>query len=370
MIWSIPALQDATIYESDPYRNTGLDSILELTKQGDVSSNDFTESRILIKFDLTELSASLSENNVTINDVTANLRLYTVRESNLPKSYTIEAKMVSENWENGTGYFHFPSTEVTGRSVTDGATWKTIAGSGSLSWTLATTPGTAASFVSESGGGRWHTSSIASQSFSFKINDQVNINVTNAVKSWFNGSIPNYGFVLSYKTSEITASNYPTANIQFYSAESTTVFEPQLFIQWTGSLVYNTGSQAVAVYENSPIIYLRNFNGEYLKNKKHRVFLSTRDKHPRPTFTQTSAFANTNALTSASYYQIKDAHNDQIIIPYSDFTKISTNSSGSYFDFYTTMLYSERYYKFEFKVHFADVTEYFDSNEFIFKVVN
>jgi hypothetical protein len=55
-----------------------------------------------------------------------------------------------------------------------------------------------------------------------------------------------------------------------------------------------------------------------------------------------------------SYYQIKDAHNDQIIIPYSESTKLNTNTSGSYFDFYTTMMYPERYYKFEIQANFTD----------------
>ena len=43
MIWSTPALQDTTIFESDPYRNAGLDQVLELRKAGDVTTADLTE---------------------------------------------------------------------------------------------------------------------------------------------------------------------------------------------------------------------------------------------------------------------------------------------------------------------------------------
>ena len=53
MIWSTPALLDTTIFESDPYRNAGLDQVLELQKAGDVTTADLTESRILMKFDFT-----------------------------------------------------------------------------------------------------------------------------------------------------------------------------------------------------------------------------------------------------------------------------------------------------------------------------
>ena len=369
MIWSIPALQDATIYEKDPYRNTGLDAMLELKKQGDVTTGDFAESRILIKFDLTNLSASLSENVIGINDINANLRLYTVQYSDLPKSYTIEAKMLSEDWINGSGYFHLPVDKLNQSSITDGVTWKSVAGTGSLQWISGTTGKSATLYVSQSGGGRFITESIASQSFSFKSDDLVSINVTDAVKSWYNGTYPNYGFLVSFKTSEITASNYPQTNIQFYSSDTATVFEPQLFIQWTGSQTYNTGSMTVISYEDNPVVYTRTFKGEFIKDKKVRVLLGSRPKYPRPEFIQNSVFATMKALPANSYYQIKDAHNDQIIIPYSNYTKINTNSSGSYFDFYTTMMYPERYYKFEIKSEFSGVTEYFNSSDFTFKIV-
>jgi hypothetical protein len=95
----------------------------------------------------------------------------------------------------------------------------------------------------------------------------------------------------------------------------------------------------------SPII-------EFIKDKKVRVLLGTRPKYPRPSFGQNSDFTIVKALPANSYYQIKDAHNDNIIIPYSNYTKISTNSVGSYFDLYTTRLHSERFYKFEIKVEF------------------
>jgi hypothetical protein len=367
MIWSIPALQNATIYESDQYRNTGLDSILELKKE--TLSSGIHESRILIKFDLTSLSASLSENNVSINNVTSSLRLYNVQSFELPKSYTVEAKIVSEDWSNGSGYFNFPTTDITYSSITDGVTWKTTSGSGSLYWTSSLNAGTTSSFISKSGGGRWYTSSIASQSFNFKSNDSLDIDVSNIVKAWYTGSYNNYGFLVTLKNSEITSVNYPDTNIQFYSSFTTTVFEPQLYIQWADVQTYATGSLSVITKEDDPIIYLRSFEGVYQKDTKVRILLGSRKKFPRPTFSQNSSFSTMYALPVNTYYQIKDAHNDQIVVPYSNYTKINTNSSGSYFDFYTTMLYPERYYKFEFKVNYSESIEYFNSNDFLFKII-
>jgi hypothetical protein len=55
--------------------------------------------------------------------------------------------------------------------------------------------------------------------------------------------------------------------MQFYGSDTHTVYEPQLFINWTGSL-YNTGSLSVITYEDNPIVYVNAFKGEFLKDKK------------------------------------------------------------------------------------------------------
>ena len=368
MIWSTPALQDATIYESDPYRNTGLDQMLELKKEGDASTSNLTESRILIKFDLDQLNSVLNENNISINDISANLKLYTVQESELPQTYTIEAKALAADWRNGTGLYALPAGIQSNELSADGVTWNSINGYQSTTWDSINISGSANEYNATPGGTVWHTSSIASQSFSFKSNDYINLDVSSIVKNWQNNVYENNGLVVSFKHSEITASNYPLTSIQLYSSDTHTVYEPQLYISWTGSITYNTGSVSPLTYEDEPIMYVRSFRGEYTKDIKARILIGTRPKYPRPAFTQNSTFAVQKALPKESYYQIKDAHNNNIIIPYSNSTKLNTNTSGSYFDFYTTMLYPERFYRFEIKALFDGITEYFSANEFIFKI--
>jgi hypothetical protein len=367
MIWSIPALQDTTIYEKDPYRNAGLDQILELRKEGDSTTSDLTESRILMKFDISDLPTILSQNGISINDISASLKLYTAQEYELPATYTIEAKALSNSWTNGSGYHYFPAGIQNESSTTDGATWISTQGTGSVQWTA--TSGTAIQYNKTAGGGAWFTASIASQSFNYKTQDTINLDITTIVKNWANNVYDNNGVVISYKNSTLTGSNIPLTNIQIHSSDTHTVYEPHLYISWTGSLTYNTGSLTQMTYEDDPIVYVRSFNAEFIKDKKNRILIASRPKYPRPAFTQNSTFAGIKALPRDSYYQIKDAHNDQIIIPYSEATKLNTNSSGSYFDFYTTMMYPERYYKFEIQANFTDFTEYFSSNEFIFKIV-
>jgi len=370
MNWSTTPIQDTTIYESDPNRNSGLDQILELKKTGDSSTSDLGEARSLLKFDLSELSSILSENNVNINSVSASLRLFTVQESELPRNYVIEARALAKDWTNGSGYLSVPAGTISDTYVSDGATWYTTAGTGSTLWTSSLSSGATYYYNTNAGGASWYTSSIASQSFSFTTSDNLSIDVTNIVRAWYSGSLPNYGFLLAFKHDQITGSNSPLTNIQLYSVETNTVFQPQLYINWTGSVTYNTGSMSVLTYESNPVVYVRTFKGEFQKNKKVRILLGSRPKYPRPVFQQNSIFSGMGALPSASYYQIKDAHNNQILIPYGNDTLINTNASGSYFDFYTTMMYGERYYKFEIKAVFSDFTQYFTSNDFTFKIIN
>lgn len=371
MIWSLPASQDTTIYELDPYRNTGLDEILELRKIGDTTTLDLGESRILIKFDLTKLSSKLTEHSININNISASLNLFPIVQSELPQSYVIEARPLAADWKNGSGYTTTPVGILTSTNVVDGATWISVGGLGTTTWSGSASTGTEInSYNSGSlGGGRWYTGSVASQSFNFKSSDKINIDVSNIVKDWYNGTYPNYGLILSYRYNDITASNYPETNIQIYSSDTHTVFEPHLYINWTGSVTYNTGSLSKITYNEDPIIYTKSFRGEYLKDHLIRIKLGTRPKYPKSGFSQNSSFSLEKALPEESYYQIKDAHNDEVIIPFSQFTKINTTSAGSYFDFYATMLYPERYYKFEIKAVFDEITEYFQSNSYLFKIV-
>ncbi len=56
------------------------------------------------------------------------------------------------------------------------------------------------------------------------------------------------------------------------------------------------------------------------------------------------------------------------LIPFSNYTKVSLNSEGHYFDVNTIGLMPERFYKIIFKSTIDSVDTYFD-NQYVFKVV-
>jgi len=116
MIYRIYGQKDTTIYELNTRKeqNTGLDEVLEVTKFFDEESNSvhMGNSRILSKFDLTEISKSISLNEIPS---TANyqLNLTSVGDDEVETEYTLEVYPISQSWSEGTGqYFDTPISKV------------------------------------------------------------------------------------------------------------------------------------------------------------------------------------------------------------------------------------------------------------------
>jgi hypothetical protein len=63
------AEQDTTLYEAYPAYNTGVDEILEIGKRLDTDGSNLLLARSIVKFDMTEISASLAKYSKTVNIV-------------------------------------------------------------------------------------------------------------------------------------------------------------------------------------------------------------------------------------------------------------------------------------------------------------
>ena len=182
-------------------KNYGGDAILELKKvfTNKYSTSPDNVSRIIVQFDYTEISKSVSDGIIT--QPTYNLRLYEVEgQQELNKSYTLRAHPISQSWEEGTGkHFDNPKTKA-------GVTW-TDYDSGSA-WSLGGPNSESGSRTT--GGGVWITGSYYNQSEqSFKNQSaDVDLNVTNIVKRSnlrkTNGdfTISNNGIILKFSGSE------------------------------------------------------------------------------------------------------------------------------------------------------------------------
>ena len=394
MIYSIFPTKDTTIFEHSASMNTGIDEILEMTKIISAShptlGDKVYNSRILMQFDIQSISQSIQDNIIGTEDLKFYLNMYISEANDLPHSYGLEARPLSQSWEMGIGRAnHYPET-------TEGASWTYRAGedaglpwttgswaaNSSGSWTtgsyydtIGDTPGAGGSgeAVTVAGGGTWHTTAsgeyYASQSFTYESGD-VRMDVTNIVQKWLSGSIENDGILIKRSGSEERDSK-KRGSLKFFSRDTHTIYSPKLEVCWNeASGSFNTGSlDPLDVLDKDSIIYMRHNNGKYKENTRTRFRVYGREKYPAKTFATTSAELTIKYLPSSSYYCIKDGHTDETIVPFdTKYTTLSCDSNGNYFDLYMNGLQPERHYRFVYKVVSGSRMEFYDNN-YLFKVV-
>jgi hypothetical protein len=214
--------QDAWIYSKYPSYNYGLDEILEIRKDvsGSIVSGSIIneKSRILIQFNTASFSAKAIASASYFY-----LNLYAANPLNLATDYTIEVYPITQSWTNGTG---FPAGS---RIKYDGASW--------------TNKSTGIAWASGSGGYYTTSSVSASQTFSYNLAD-IRMDVTNIVRSWTSGTLPNYGFMIKLSNAEeLDTSSY--GRLTFYSMDTHTVNLPVLEAVWDDSIFITGSSQMV-----------------------------------------------------------------------------------------------------------------------------
>jgi hypothetical protein len=78
--------------------------------------------------------------------------------------------------------------------------------------------------------------------------------------------------------------------------------------------------------------------------------LKVRDQFPARAFSTTSVYLNAKALPSTTYWALKDAKTEEVIIDFdTTFTKVSCDNTSNYFKIYMNGLEPERYYQIVIK---------------------
>ena len=359
MITSIYPDKDATINSQYYLQNTGQDSIVELSKTVNVSSANYV-SRILMKFDLSSISQSISTGVITSPKFYLNL--YNSNASEIAYNYTIYAYPISESWEMGLGKDDdYPLT-------TEGVSWTYRDGENSgTRWTTGSMTGDATgSSINYSGGGTWYTGSVASQSFVYKSAD-IRMNITSIVNSWFDGTHVNQGIILKY-ANDYETDNSELGSLKFFSRDTHTKYPPRLEIAWDDS-TFSTGSLTPFTEDDNIIVYTR-LKKNYNENDKPKIRVYARDRYPVRTYATASEYKTVSKyLPTSSYYSILDAHTEDVIVPFdTSYTKLSCDSNGHYFKFWFDALQPDRYYRLRFKIDYGDVENIVDNNS-TFKLI-
>lgn len=387
MIYTIYPQKDATIYERTESMNTGMDSILELTHET-IGSSIFN-SRILLKFDTTDLESRINAGKISSN-AKYYLSLRTVQAREIPQEYLVYAYPLSSSWTNGSGrYLNKPVT-------TDGVSWKyrtsrttgiewdippTISQfewdemsqtwiDAAILWGVNLSANVTSSYYSSEGGGTWwdYDNVECTQSFSFESSD-IYMDVTQIVKKWVTGSgrFQNDGMIVKF--SDAIESSVETLNsLKFFGTDSNTIYVPRLHVIWNDS-TFSTGSLQAANVDNLSInVKTKKF---YNQSEKAKIRINANYKYPQKTYTTQSYYVQNYYLPSSSYYEVRDAHTDEVILPFNTSgTKISCDTEGNYFHLWMDSFQPERFYRVVIKVETdgGDTVNMFDNN-YYFKVV-
>jgi len=379
-VYKIFPTKDTTIYSKYPAQNTGLDSIIEASVDTDAKL-----SRYLVQFSQNEINtlvdttiSSSYASGSGFEDIKVSLKNYIANIKNLNTDTTLQVYPISGSWNMGTGKFNdSPQTD-------NGCSWVFKSYSGSNAWATSGFPNySTGSWGDTPGGGNWYTGSalgynvVGSQTYNYSSDKDLNIDVTGTFKTWYSQSkgltsegFDNEGFIIKQSPTDEVGGLYKNAKIEFYSVDTNTIYPPELEFKWKDA-EFSTGSSTIPIIGNSELVAsLDNNPGEFRRDSIHRFKINCRPRFPSRIYQTSSIYLNQHYLPVASTYAIKDLDTNEYVIDFDDdYTKISANSTGSYFDLHMKGLEPERYYQILMKVPIDDQTLILDDN-YYFKVIN
>tara|TARA_R110002167_G_scaffold291002_1_gene495842 strand:+ start:82 stop:1236 length:1155 start_codon:yes stop_codon:yes gene_type:complete len=372
--------KDSTLYTEWPNQNTGLDQILEASTY--IKDDNAQVSRYLIKFADSEITNVITDKIGTgSTEWIAYLKNFHAVVTGLNLDQKLEFYPIAGNWGMGTGRYN------DNPKVVNGTSWNWLDYSGSTLWPTASAgfPAyvTASWSGSVEGGGNWYTGSnlildpvTQSQEFSYAATKDIMVDVKNTVETWYSYSLDNtkgfanQGFLVKNTGSvEWVATREATTTFKYFSIDTHTIYPPQLEFRWN-DFTFNTGSSTNSILPQvESFISIYNNQGTYYSQSIPRLRFAAMPKYPDRTFLTASLYSTNYYLPeSQSLYAIKDTETNEFIIDFdSDYTRISSDSTSSYFDLYCNGFEPERYYTILVKTTISGTTKVFDEN-IIFKV--
>jgi len=369
-IYRIFPEKDTTIFTEQITGNAGKDEIIEVGGYTGVTDGTGQAARILMKFSDSEID-DVVNNEIGNTNFSSSLKLYLADANELPVDYVLYAYPIytggTGEWDNGTG-------KVGDLPVnTSGVSWLNKNAGQANAWsTSGFTALTTASFVTgKEGGGNWYTASNGesmefSQTHTISSTHDVDINVTAAIKQIYNDELINRGFIVKLQDEY---EFYTTASIRlkYFGKDTNTIYPPFLEFKWDDR-VYDQGTLSVLDTDISTID-IKNNRGKYADVGKQRFRITAKPKYPVRTFSTTSTYLTNYVLPSASYWGLRDENTEEMVVDFdTDFTKISCDPNGAFFDVYMDGLQPERYYRILVKTTLDNSTVVID-NQNIFKVV-
>lgn len=352
--------QDATIYNDYQEYNTGGDEILDIIKTY-FSGSNFSEpnySRALIKFNIDYVSQSIQSGEIGSEKFYLNLKLaWAVKNKNTP--VTLYIYPVSNSWEEGSGKRLILDSDF------HGVTWLYRDSETLSEWNQTGSDFISASYYEVSTSLFDNNNTFQENGYYINEISDIRVDVSNIVKSWLSSSIDNNGFLLKLSNYDEN-SNIDIGKFSFYSLNSNTVNIPKLEVVWD-DIIYDSGTlQQIDI--NDSFIYFKNIKNSYSNKGIYKFDIGVRETYPTKSYSTDNQYITNKILPMTSYYSIVDNVTEETIVPFDNYSKLSCNTNGNYFNLNLKGFFPERYYKIKIKSVSGSNEQYYDNN-YIFKVI-
>ena len=215
--------------------------------------------------------------------------------------------------------------------------------------------------------------SQSEQSFTNQSPD-VDVEITDMVNSWLNGTIDNYGMQIRFSGSQETDSE-TFGHLKFFSRNTHTIYSPKLEVRWDDSS-FSTGELNELTMSGlaDNFLYMKGLRESYKVGERVKFRVGARKRYIQKTFSNSVQTVTGSFITEGKgFYAIKDVATDEFIVPFEDnqdvsYTKLSCDSDSNYFIQYLDGFYPDRVYKILLKLKYDDGQEQIFDNDFEFIV--
>ena len=382
-----------TEYADSVSKNYGYDEIVELKKnfENSYATGAYNVSRILIQFDYSGVEEEITKGNIT--NPKYYLRMYEIEgQKETQDSYVVGGYMLSQSWDEGTGKrfddkLPISASGVTWESASYGHQWFNMWNSGSLVVTFGSyysefdstdvTFGSATASVDfidtgsrASMGGIWFRDEgfEASQSFTNQSPD-IEMDITDIAKKHINEDITNNGLILKFSGSYEGDST--PQHLKFFSRHTHTIYSPKLEVRWDDSNYTSTSSLThltmSGVEDN--YFYIKGLQKNYRESEKVKFRIGARKKYEQKTFQKSMLTSSFIVPKDSMEYSIIDVGTNTPIVPFGNYTSMSCDGNGMYFNQWFNTFEPGRYYKVLFKVIYDGNQEVVYDNNEEFKII-